>query len=259
MNENGNLLKAERLNEIHAQVNEQGRATVLDLSERFGVSEATIRRDLEELHSQGLLRRTHGGAVRAITAPREPPMIMRLSEHPEEKARIGAHAAGMIKDGETIFLGSGTTVLEVARHLPSEIRLTVITNSLPVVNQMVEYSDVKLIVIGGMLRQSELSMVGHVAEHAVGEFRADRAFMGMYAIDTQCGFTNEYPPELLTDRAILSIARQVVILADNSKFGRVSSMLVSPIQAAHVIITDTRTPQDYVDELRQMNITVIQV
>lgn len=259
MSKINSLLKAERLYEIQNHINEKGRATVQELSSRFNVSEATIRRDLEMLHAQRMLRRTHGGAIRIASAPKEPPIFQRLIEHAEEKARIGARAAQLIQPGETIFLGSGSTVLEVARHLPEDINLTVITNSLPVVNELVKYPEIEIILIGGMLRKSELSLVGHVAEQSIYEFRADRTFMGMYAIDLQSGFTNEYAPELMTDRAILKIARQVIILADHSKFGRISSMLVAPITSAHLIITDTGTPQEYVQALKNMGILVLQV
>jgi DeoR/GlpR family transcriptional regulator of sugar metabolism len=259
MNKNNTYLKAERQHQIKEIVDGRSRATVQELSIYFGVSEATIRRDLEELNNQGLIRRTHGGAVRAVTAPKEPPMMHRMGENPEEKARIGKAAAALIGDGDTIFLGSGSTVLEVARNLPEGISLTVITNSLPVVNELTTHPGVDVIVIGGILRQSEFSMVGHVAEQAVREFRADRVFLGMYAVDANCGFTNDYPPEISTDRAILSISPQVIVLADHSKFGRVSSMLIAPVTSAQMIITDQATPQEILDELQKLGIQVIQV
>jgi DeoR/GlpR family transcriptional regulator of sugar metabolism len=258
MNKNDSYLKAERHHQIQTIIADRNRATVQELSTLFGVSEATIRRDLEELNNQGLIRRTHGGAVRAMIAPKELPMMQRMDEHPDEKARIGKAAVELIGDGDTIFLGSGSTVLEVARNLPAGINLTVITNSLPVVNEVATRSGIELIVIGGMLRQSEMSMVGHVAEQAVREFRADRVFMGMFAVDIACGFTNDYPLEVSTDRAILSMAPQVIVLADHSKFGRVSSMLLAPLTAAQIIITDQATPDTILDQLRDLGIQVIQ-
>jgi DeoR/GlpR family transcriptional regulator of sugar metabolism len=258
MDRNDTYLKEERQDRILVLIEEQGRVIVPELSKYFGVSEATIRRDLEELDGLRQIRRTHGGAVRAEKAPKQLPMMQRMGENPEEKDRIGKAAIQFIRDGETIFLGSGTTVIEIARNLPPDISLTVITNSLPVVNELAAHQGIELIVIGGMLRHNELSMVGHVAEQAVREFRADRVFLGMYAIDVGCGFTNDYPPEILTDRAILGIAPQVVVLADHSKFSRVSSMLVAPVTAAQVIITDKATPQIIIDELREKGIQVIQ-
>lgn len=235
-------------------VEQRGRVTVPEMSDQFEVSEATIRRDLEELDRQGWLQRTHGGAVRLVNATKEPPMFQRIDEQRAEKRRIGEAAAGMIQDRETIFLGSGTTVLEIARHLPAGIRLTVITNSLPAINELADKPGIELIVIGGMLRQSELSMVGHVAEQAVHEFRADRVFMGMHAIDARHGFTNDFLPETMTDRAILAIARQVIVVADHSKFGRVSSALVGPVVTAQMIITDCELPEACVAELVDLGI-----
>jgi len=251
-------LKMERHDQIQNLIKDNGRVTVSELSSLFGVSEATVRRDLEELDKLGRIRRTHGGAVQAEKASKELPMLQRIGEQSIQKSRIGKAAVELIQNGETIFLGSGTTVIEVARHLPQNISLTVITNSLAVVNELANHPGIELIVIGGMLRQSELSMVGHVAEQAVREFRADRVFLGMYAVDIDCGFTNDYPPEIMTDRAILKIAPEVVILVDHTKFNRVSSMLVDQVDAAQVIITDLDTPQTIIDQLEELGIRVIQ-
>jgi len=258
MDTNENYIKEERQGRIREMVEEQGRVFVPELSSYFKVSEATIRRDLEELNKLGQIRRTHGGALRPERMPKQPPMQQRMNENPEEKILIGKAAQQIIRNGETIFLGSGTTVIEVARHLPPDINLTVITNSLPVVNELVAHQGIELIVIGGMLRPRELSMVGHVAEQAVREFRADRVFLGMYAIDVGCGFTSDYPPEIMTDRAILEIAPQVVVLADHSKFNRVSSMLVAPVTVAQVVITDRAAPDEIVGQLRDLGLQVIQ-
>jgi DeoR family transcriptional regulator of aga operon len=259
MDINETYVKEERQGRIRVIVEEQGRVFVPELSEYFNVSEATIRRDLEKLDGQGWIQRTHGGAVRVGRASKEPPMLQRIEEQQAEKQRIGQAAATLIKDGETVFFGSGTTVLEIARHLPENLNLTVITNSLPVVNELAERAGIEMIVIGGMLRQSELSMVGHIAEQAVSEFRADRVFMGMRAIDARHGFTNDYLPETMTDRAILNIAPKVIVVADHNKFGKVSSVLVGPVKIAHMVITDTGAPLECMNELQEIGIEVWQV
>jgi DeoR/GlpR family transcriptional regulator of sugar metabolism len=259
MNINETPLKAERHIHIRKLVEKKGRVTVTELSNQFEVSEATIRRDLEELDGQGWIQRTHGGAVHIERAAKEPPIMQRIPEGYAEKQRIGQAAARLVSDGETIFLGSGTTVLEIARHLPRELRLTVITNSLPVVNELANCPNIEMVVIGGMLRQSELSMVGHIAEQAVREFRADKVFMGMRAIDARHGFTNDYLPETMTDRALMTIAPRVIVVADHRKFGRVSSVLVSPVTVAHTVITDKETSLECVAELRDLGIEIMQV
>lgn len=252
------LLKVERQDHIRRLLEQAGRVTVPELVSLFNVSEATVRRDLEDI--DGLwARRTRGGAVRLQLAAKEPPFLQRSTEQVEEKKRIGRAAAQMIREGETVFLGSGSTVLEVARSLPENLRLTVITNSLPVVNLFSDFDAIEIIVIGGMLRPSEQSMVGHIAEQDIREIRADRVFMGMRGIDPAQGFTNDFLPETLTDRAILGIARQVVIVADHTKFGKISSVFVAPVSAASLIITDKAAPPDILAALGEAGIKVILV
>lgn len=254
-----NLMKLERQRLIRKQVKTNGRVTVPELSQRFNVSEATIRRDLDDLTEQGWVRRTHGGAMNNERVSREQPMVIRAGEHQAEKERIGQAATNLIRENETIFLGSGSTALEIARHLPPDLTLTVITNSLPIVNALTDYENIELIVIGGMLRTSEYSMVGHIAEQAIKEFRADRVFIGMHAIDIRHGFTNDFLPEVMTDRAILEIGLQVVIVSDSSKFGRISSVLVAPVESADLIITDDNLLEEIVEEIRSLEVDVLLV
>ena len=199
-------MKSIRQTQIRNIVNKNSQISVTELNNLLNVSEATIRRDLEELSQRGWVRRTHGGAIRVELAEKEPPILMRQQEQSAEKQRIGQMAASIVKEGQTIFLGSGSTVEAMVPHIRHIPDLTVITNSLPVINQLAGQEIVELIVIGGMLRQCELSMVGHVAEMAIREFRADMAFLGMRAIDSGHGFTSDFMPEAMTDRAIMPIA-----------------------------------------------------
>lgn len=253
---NNYLLRIERLIQIQKLIEASGRVMVPELSARFSVSKATIRRDLDELDGRGWLHRTHGGAVRVFKAKKEPPIFQRSMDQKAEKGRIGLAAAQEVKDGETIFLGSGSTVMEIARHLPQDLSLTVITNSLSVINDLIDLPTIELIVIGGMLRQTEYSMVGHIAEQAVRELRADHIFIGIRAIDPQQGLTNDFFYEAMTDRAILSIAPHIVIVADHTKFGRVSSVLVAPLTVADLIITDKAAPEHVVANIRKLGIEV---
>ncbi len=249
------MLKSARQSQIRQIVEEQGQISVTELNEILEVSEATIRRDLEQLADEGWVQRTHGGALRLEPAPVEPPILDRITEHAEEKMRIGRLAAGLVQEGDTIFLGSGSTVGAMTPHLLNMSGLTVITNSLPVVNQMA-LSTAEIIVIGGMFRASEQSMVGHVAEQAIREFRADHAFMGIRGIDPVHGLTSDYLPEAVTDRAILGIAPNCVIVADYSKFDRVSSVFLAPVTSANIVITDDKTPSTTVSALREMGVEV---
>ena len=157
----------------------------------------------------------HGGALLRVRPANElsgDPTHPR-DKKPEIKHRIGQSAARIVKSGETVFSSAvERPTLEVARSLPDDIRLTVISNSLPVINELAGRKYIELVAIGGMFRQDELSMVGHPAEQMLSEFRSDRTFIGMRAIDPHWGFTNDYMPEILTDRKILNIASQVVVV-----------------------------------------------
>jgi DeoR/GlpR family transcriptional regulator of sugar metabolism len=250
------MLKSARQTQIRNLVEANGHVTVTELNRLLDVSEATIRRDLETLEQSGWVRRTHGGAVSIEPASKEPPIFHRQSEYLVEKQRIGRQAATLVGEGETIYLGSGSTVHEVAINIRDVPGLTVITNALNVINELVECDNIELIVIGGMFRQSELSMVGHIAEQAIREFRADKAIMGMRGIDAVHGFTSDYMPEAVTDRAILSIAPCNIVVADRSKLGRVSSVFLAPITSAHVLIIDQATPPDIVSQFRELGLEV---
>ena len=250
------MLKSVRQSQIRRIVEERGQVSVTELNEILDVSEATIRRDLEQLADQGWVQRTHGGALRVEPAPVEPPIKERIPENAEEKKRIGRLATTLVNEGDTIFLGSGSTVRAMVLHLLELPDLTIITNSLPVVNQMAR-SKAELIVIGGMFRSSEQSMVGHVAEQAIREFRADHAFMGIRGIDVDHGLTSDFLPEAVTDRAILGIASNCVIVADHSKFNRVSSVFLAPVTSANMVVTDESTPSSTVAALRETGVDVL--
>lgn len=251
-----NSLKVDRQMKIRRLVVENGQVFIPELSDYFSVSEATIRRDLNDLNGRGWVQRTHGGAVRLEQFLKEPPIIQRVDEQTEEKRLIGHEAVKMLNEGETIFLGCGTTVLAIAQNLPEDIELRVITNSLLIVNEIAYHSNLELIVTGGFFRQSELSMVGHITEQSVREFRANRVFIGVRAIDPRYGLTNDYLHETITDRAIRSISQQVIVVADYTKFGRQSSVLLGPITAANIIITDSKVDKDIIEEIRELGVIV---
>lgn len=250
------MLKSSRQDQIRQLVNTNGHVTVQELNQILDVSEATIRRDLDELSREGQLHRTHGGAVKVERASREPPIMFRQREFAAEKQRIGRLAADMVDEGHTIFLGSGTTVHEIARNLRCMSDLTVITNAINVVNELADCEGVELVVIGGMLRQSELSMVGHIAEAALKELRADKVFMGMRGIHPQYEFTGDFLPEATTDRAILGIAPCNIIVADHSKLGQVSTVYLAPITAAHILITGKEASPEITAALEEKGLKV---
>ena len=246
----------ERQRELARLLERNGRLSVGQICEQFGVSEATARRDLEALSEQGLIQRVHGGAVFVHQAAPEEPILRRSHEQEKEKERIGRAAAALVQDGETIFLGSGTTVLQVAQHLATR-NITIITNSLPVINLMSEKENINLIALGGMLRDTELSFIGHITEQALSEVRADKVIIGIRAISLEQGLTNDYLPETLTDRAILNTGRENIIVADHTKCGVISTAFVAPLTAINTLVTDNLTNPDFIQALRDSGIEVM--
>ena len=247
----------DRQQQILQLLERQQRLSVAEICATFDVSEATARRDLETLASQGRLQRVHGGAIVLTQAPPESPILQRQNEQADEKVRIGQAAAALVQPGETVFLGSGTTVLEAARALRGRRDLTVLTNSLLVVNALAGAEGITLICLGGMLRESEFSFIGHITEQALAEVRADKALIGTRAISLEHGLTNEYLPETMTDRLILKAGQAIIVLADHSKFGRAATVLLAPLEAIHTIVTDRQTPRDFLEAVQRRGLHVV--
>ena len=247
----------ERQKQILSLLSKQGRLSVAEIVEQFSVSEATARRDLESLASDGKVQRVHGGAIAVEQAPPELPILERETEQADEKTRIGRATAELIADNETIFLGSGTTVLEVAKNLRDRKNLTVITNSLPVLNTLAGIKEITVISLGGMLRDSELSFIGHITELALTEVRVDKVVVGTRGISLEYGLTNDYLQETLTDRAILKIGREVTIVADHTKVNRVATALLAPLDSMQTFVTDSKADKKFIQTLKKNGINVI--
>jgi DeoR/GlpR family transcriptional regulator of sugar metabolism len=247
----------ERQEIIFGMLKEQKRIRLADISAAFGVSTATARRDLDVLESQGKLQRVHGGAILSRKAPPEMAVTLRQLEQAEEKQRIGRAAAQMIGDGETVFISSGTTALEVARQLVERRSLTVITNSLPVLNLFNTNPNIAVICLGGNFRHSEASYIGHLTEKNLEEVRAEKVIFGIRALSLEDGLTNDYMAETTTDRNILKIGREVIIVADHTKFDRVSTAFVAPLSAIHTVVTDDQTSPEILEGLRAKGIRVV--
>jgi DeoR/GlpR family transcriptional regulator of sugar metabolism len=253
------LSNTERQQQLLRFIEQRGRVSIASICDQFAVSMATARRDLEALAERGAVKRVHGGALAVQKAPPEPPVMHRASEQAEAKRRIAEAAAAMIGDGETVFLSPGTTVLELARCLRDRTNLTVISNSLLVIDELLGATGVTLIALGGMLRRSEMSMIGHLAELAIAELRADKVVLGIRAIDVEQGLTSDYVPEMQTDRAILRSGREVIVVADHTKFGRSAAVFLGPLTSIHTLVTDAGTAHKYIDAIRARGIKVVVV
>mgnify|MGYP001145735040 CR=1 FL=1 len=249
--------KEERHQMILESLQDNRTVTVAELSDRFDVSEVTIRRDLRELAEQGMLRRAHGGAVAATPAPPEPPVVQRMVQAESCKECIGRAAATLVSDGESIFVGSGSTTAHVARQLVDHEDLTVVTNALNIATELAAAAGVTVVVTGGMMRDSELSLVGHITEQSLREVRVDKVIMGMQAISLEAGMTNDYLPEVMTDRTIIEMAPELIVVADHTKFGTVASAYIAPVERMTTLVTDAGIDPDTAARCQEMGIHVI--
>ena len=249
----------ERQERIWDLILQNQRVSIQEICDIFHISEATVRRDLSLLENLGKLRRVHGGGVIAPSSNQELPLQQRQLVQREEKERIAQAAAEMIQDGDSIYLGSGTTVLELAKRLKERQNLLVFTNSLLVVNAMAGFAGVNLIVLGGEHRSSESSFIGHYTEMILKEIHADKVFIGVFAISPEDGVTHQFLPETQTDRAILNCGRERIILADQTKFGRKAPFGLAKIDQFETIITDKGLSTQTLAVLKEKGIKVITV
>jgi DeoR/GlpR family transcriptional regulator of sugar metabolism len=253
------LLTHERRQQIFALVEEQGRVSVPDLSQRFGVSEVTIRKDLAWLESNERVLRTHGGALPAPGHPAETGFDVRQRLQRAEKAAIGAAAAALVSDGESIALDASTTALEVARHLAGAHELTVVTNGLRVANELADRPEVTVLMPGGRLRWAALSLVGGWGASLLENVNIQRAFLGAAGFDLRSGLTDVTEEEAQMKRAIAAAARQVVAVIDHSKWDRTGFATFAGTDEVGLVITDTGAPADLVQEARERGIDVVEV
>ncbi|EKD87641.1 MAG: DeoR family transcriptional regulator [uncultured bacterium] len=251
------LYNVERQERILQLLNEKKRISVDEICELFSISKATARRDLEVLTEQKSVSRVHGGAVSLKTAPPESPFLQRETAQAEEKKSIGKACAQLVQNGETVFLGSGTTVLEVAKELKDRKGLTIVTNSLPVLNLLSGIPNISVIGLGGLFRESELSFIGQITERALDEIRVDKVIIGIHAIHLELGLTNDYLPEAMTDKAIMKAGNQVIVVTDHTKINTVSAAFLAPVTSIQKLITDHDTSVEFIAALKEKGIEVI--
>jgi DeoR family transcriptional regulator of aga operon len=254
------LLVEERRRLIVGLLDTQERATVEELVERFGVSAVTIRGDLDRLAESGAIVRSHGGALKR-REPRDVPLAVKETLHHSEKVRIGQAAARLIRDGQTVILDSGTTTAEIARQIRSLgfKSLTVVTNGLNIAMELANLPTIRLIMIGGLLRQMSFSTVGPQAEHMLRGLYADRLFLGVDGLDLIGGLTTPDVLEAQLNALMVTVSREVTAVADSSKFHRRSLSFISSITALHRVITDDKADPQVLAALRARSIDVMVV
>lgn len=236
---------SERRRQITHMIKSHGSVQVTALSERFGVSMQTIRKDLHFLEKHGVAARAYGGAIAAeVVNIAEPPIETKRVSHIEEKERIGRLAAAMVKPGDSIMLDSGTTAMQIARFLPDEEDITVVTNDFGVLGQLSQKRNLKVVMLGGELRRKNMAFYGAQALAALDDLLLDKLFLGVDGFDVERGITTHFEPEAQLNRKMVGAARQVIAVTDSSKFGKVCLHRIIGIGEIDDLITDSDAP-DY--------------
>lgn len=255
------LLVEERRRRIVERVNEKGRATVDELVALFDISAVTIRADLEALDRTGAINRSHGGALPASTTQLDTPLTIKETRHHAQKLRIGQAAARLIEDGDTVILDSGSTTVEIARQIRQRkwTSLTVITNALNIAMELSATPAVRVMMLGGLLRQTSYSLAGPDAEQALSRLSADRLFLGVDGLDPAVGVTTPDPLEASLNALMIRVSRQTIAVLDASKFGQRSLSVIAPVNELDMVISDDAAPAEYVEALESKGVKTLLV
>lgn len=249
------MLQARR-SQIVNKITEERMVKVSDLMQEFNVSIETIRRDLEYLEKQGYLKRVYGGAVLEGLYSLEPTYEHREIINYREKQAIAVKTAGLIEDGDTVFLDVGTTTLEVAHHLVEKKNLTVITNASLIAHSLITNETCRVFLLGGEMRRGELSMSGFLCDACLQYFHANKAVIGVGGITISGGITDYHTEEANNRRTMINHADKVIAVADYSKFGVTAMNSVCGIDRIHLLVTDWSTPSKVVAEYHSAGLNV---
>lgn len=249
-------MKLERRGQITELINQQRTVTNTELMERFGISIETVRRDLDYLEQQGVLRKVYGGAVVNISLNSEPEYASRAKTNFQQKNAIAREAVKLIHPGDTVYLGVGTTVQAMVQYMKNLGHITVFTNALRTAVELSELPDCTVILPGGQLRSKELTLSGFPAEDNLLHFNVDKAFIGIGGI-TEEGITDFHIAEAQLHRQLVTNARQAYALVDSSKMGIRALNKVCPLDQIDLVITDSNAPTQSVKSLQKAGTKVI--
>lgn len=251
----------ERTKRILWELRFAGQVSVDELSQRIGVSPSTVRRDLQDLEVEGLLRRTHGGAVIVENLFYEPfrdVSSFHLQEQlmHEEKRRIGLLAAELISDGDTISICAGTTTTQVARSIRHRKDIKIFTNSVNIAMELSHRSDLDVVLSGGSLSGEWFALVGPKAIQHASEHFVDKVFVGVDGFDAERGITDDDPAEAAIHNAMLAQARQRIVVADHTKLGKIEGSLIWPARGLDVLVTDSQASDQVLASFRASGVDI---
>ncbi len=251
------MLAIERRNAIIARLNMDGKVIVTDLAQEFGVTEETIRRDLEKLDAEGIAKKTYGGAVANKSLNVDLPSSVRKRANVELKQRIAEKIALMINDGDYVMADASSTAMYVIKCIKHKKNITLITNSVEILYELSDHTDWNILSTGGSLKPGALSLVGSTAEKMIRDFHVDIAICSCKGIDLNMGLTDSNEKDAQMKQAIFSSAARKVLAIDSTKFDRIAFTKVSDVSDVDVIVTDTRPNDKWVDYLRDVGTELV--
>ena len=249
------MLTAERRRSIMQTLQRDGKVLASELSKALQVSEDTIRRDLRELAAAGMLQRVHGGAL-----PRSPitdNFTVRQQQAPEAKAAIAQAAVRLIRQDQVLILDGGTTALQVAQHLPHDLRATVITHSPPTALALAEHPEIEVIMVGGKLYKHELVTVGAATVETFCNIRADLCFLGICSVHPEVGISTLDLEEAYVKRAMIASAAEVVALTSLEKLGTAAPYIIGPLSDLTHLVTERSVSDEVLAPYRALGITIV--
>lgn len=243
---------------ILEKLESENQVNVSQLSAEFGISEVTIRNDLAQLEEKNLLVRARGGAIKIHQRVGMDHQLLKKNKiNIKEKRKIGKAAAKFVNDNDTIIIDSGSTTSEFSNNLEHVTNLNVITNALNIASQLSSHKNINVIVPGGFLRKESLSLVGTPAENVFQNYFCDKVFLGVDGIDMEFGLTTPNIEEAHLNQKMITISKQVIVLADSSKFSKRSLAYICPLNKIDVLITDSGIPKEIKKQIEGLGVNII--
>lgn len=258
MSKNNDLkYSAERQKNILEILNFQGSVSVSSLSERLGVSEVTIRKDLSVLQAENKLYRTHGRAVPICSYVVNQHMNEKEKLYSVEKMAIGRVAASLVKEKDSLLIASGTTVLYAAKEMMDLRHVTVISASVSVSSILSQNKYIDVVQLGGIVRASSVSVVGSYAENMLLNFNCSKLLMGADGVDLEYGITTTNVMEASLNQMMMKASKQTILLVDSSKFGKRGFSKIGDVSEVDIVITDSNIPEHYLNKLKELGVEII--
>jgi DeoR/GlpR family transcriptional regulator of sugar metabolism len=254
------MLKEQRIGIVLEELSRYGIISIENLARKMDVSHSTVRRDIEELEAQNTLRRIRGGAVACKpSASYEPPFSARQDMYYDEKCRIAKAAHSLISPNETLLLSGGTTIHEFSKTLHDIASLHIATNDLMSAVELSRFNNVDLMVLGGSLRKNHFSLNGYFTENMISQIHADKAFIGVDAVDFEAGYMNFSIEEISGSKLMIKASREVIVLCDHSKFNKIAFVNICKFEDVDLLITDNQIGADSLLRLKELGVEVMTV